>query len=119
MGAPPAVPRLGMSSREAYYPTRSPLVAVNSRPPHLITRERCLQGRVRTKTVKRSSRHVIEKYYNKLGVDFDTNKRVLDEVAVVQSKVSYRGSRAAAVPSSLHREWRGPAHQTRIGSLGG
>ena len=50
---------------------------------------------MRTKTVKRSSRHVIEKYYNKLGVDFDTNKRVLDEVAVVQSKVSVREPRRA------------------------
>lgn len=38
--------------------------------------------------MKRSSRHLIERYYNKLTQDFDTNKRVIDEVAVVQTKAS-------------------------------
>ena len=33
-------------------------------------------GRVRTKTVKRSARHIIEKYYSRLTLDFDINKRV-------------------------------------------
>ena len=46
----------------------------------------CLQGRVRTKTVKRASRQIIEKYYNRLTLDFHTNKRVAEEVAVIQSK---------------------------------
>eukprot|EP00608_Synchroma_pusillum_P006131 CAMPEP_0198428408 /NCGR_PEP_ID=MMETSP1452-20131203/6538_1 /TAXON_ID=1181717 /ORGANISM="Synchroma pusillum, Strain CCMP3072" /LENGTH=125 /DNA_ID=CAMNT_0044148803 /DNA_START=47 /DNA_END=424 /DNA_ORIENTATION=+ len=41
---------------------------------------------VRTKTVKRSARHIIEKYYSKLGLDFHTNKRVVDECAVLPSK---------------------------------
>jgi ribosomal protein S17E len=45
-----------------------------------------MQGRVRTKTVKRASRVLIEKYYQKLTLDFDTNKRICDEVAVIQSK---------------------------------
>jgi ribosomal protein S17E len=45
-----------------------------------------LQGRVRTKTVKRSARAVVERYYSKLTLDFDTNKRVTDEVTVVPSK---------------------------------
>jgi small subunit ribosomal protein S17e len=49
--------------------------------PHL-----SLQGRVRTKTVKRSARVIVERYYPKLTLDFDTNKRVTDEVAVVPSK---------------------------------
>ncbi len=44
------------------------------------------QGRVRTKTVKRSARAIVEKYYGKLTLDFDTNKRVTDEVALVPSK---------------------------------
>ncbi len=44
------------------------------------------QGRVRTKTVKRSARQIVEKYYGKLTLDFDTNKRVTDEVALVPSK---------------------------------
>ncbi|KAK1925369.1 ribosomal protein S17e [Papiliotrema laurentii] len=43
-------------------------------------------GRVRTKTVKRASRVLIEKYYPRLTLDFHTNKRLLDEVASVPSK---------------------------------
>ncbi|TFK21014.1 40S ribosomal protein S17 [Coprinopsis marcescibilis] len=43
-------------------------------------------GRVRTKTVKRASRVLIEKYYPRLTLDFHTNKRIVDEVAVVPSK---------------------------------
>ena len=43
-------------------------------------------GRVRTKTVKRSARQIVEKYYQQLTMDFDTNKRVVDEVAEIPSK---------------------------------
>lgn len=43
-------------------------------------------GRVRTKTVKKASRVIIEKYYNRLTLDFDTNKRISEEVAIIQSK---------------------------------
>jgi len=43
-------------------------------------------GRVRTKTVKKASRVIIEKYYTKLTLDFHTNKRILEEVALIPSK---------------------------------
>jgi small subunit ribosomal protein S17e len=43
-------------------------------------------GRVRTKTVKRASRAIIEKYYGKLTKDFHVNKRIIDDIAVIQSK---------------------------------
>jgi len=44
------------------------------------------QGRVRTKTVKRSARLIVERYYAKLTMDFHVNKRVCDEVSVTPSK---------------------------------
>merc|ERR1711892_1336183 len=43
-------------------------------------------GRVRTKTVKRASRAIIEKYYGKLTKDFHFNKRIIDDVTIIQSK---------------------------------
>jgi len=43
-------------------------------------------GRVRTKTVKKSSRQVIERYYSRMTLDFHTNKKVLEEVALIPSK---------------------------------
>ncbi|KAL9227725.1 hypothetical protein vseg_003379 [Gypsophila vaccaria] len=43
-------------------------------------------GRVRTKTVKNNARQVIEKYYPKMTLDFHTNKKVLEEVAIIPSK---------------------------------
>ena len=41
---------------------------------------------MRTKTVKKASRVLVEKYYSKLTLDFDTNKRVAEDVAVIQTK---------------------------------
>merc|ERR1712147_104191 len=43
-------------------------------------------GRVKTKTIKRASRAIIEKYYGKMTKDFHTNKRIIDDVAIIQSK---------------------------------
>ena len=36
--------------------------------------------------MKRASRKIVEAYYSKLTLDFHTNKRLIDEVAEVQTK---------------------------------
>merc|ERR1719329_542608 len=43
-------------------------------------------GRVRTKTVKRAARTLIENYYNKMTNDFHLNKKILDDCAHVPTK---------------------------------
>ncbi|KAH8872357.1 40S ribosomal protein [Schistosoma japonicum] len=43
-------------------------------------------GRVRTKTVKKASRFIIERFYSKLTRDFHTNKRVCEDIACIGSK---------------------------------
>merc|ERR1712121_516120 len=43
-------------------------------------------GRVRTKTVKKAAKVIIEKYYTKLTLDFDTNKKIIEEIALIPSK---------------------------------
>jgi small subunit ribosomal protein S17e len=64
-------------------------------------------GRVRTKTVKKASRVIIEKYYNRLTLDFDTNKRVAEEVAIIQSK-RLRNKIAGFTTHLMKRIQRGP-----------
>merc|ERR1711990_1026799 len=60
-----------------------------------------------TKTVKKSARKIIEKYYSRLTLDFQTNKRICDEVAVVPSK-RMRNKIAGFVTHLMKRIARGP-----------
>ena len=43
-------------------------------------------GRVRTKTVKRAAKVLIEKYYSKMTSDFHINKKILSEVGTIPTK---------------------------------
>merc|ERR1712150_71073 len=64
-------------------------------------------GRVSTKTVKRASRALIEKYYGKLTKDFHTNKRILDDVSVIQTK-RLRNKIAGYTTHLMKRIGKGP-----------
>jgi ribosomal protein S17E len=57
-----------------------------SLPEHPSSQQSAKMGRVRTKTVKRSAKVIIERYYPKLTLDFETNKRICDEIAIIASK---------------------------------
>jgi len=62
---------------------------------------------VRTKTVKKSAKVIIEKYYPRLTLDFQVNKRVCSEVAVVPSK-KMRNKIAGFITHLMKRIKRGP-----------
>ncbi|EGC32575.1 hypothetical protein DICPUDRAFT_81609 [Dictyostelium purpureum] len=64
-------------------------------------------GRVRTKTIKRASKLLIEKYYPRLTNDFDTNKRTCDKVAKIPSK-RLRNKIAGFVTHLMRRIEKGP-----------
>eukprot|EP00939_MAST-03C_sp_MAST-3C-sp1_P000974 g974.t1 len=64
-------------------------------------------GRVRTKTVKNNSRKIVEKYYGRLTLDFQTNKKICDEIAVIPSK-RMRNKIAGFVTHLMKRIQRGP-----------
>jgi small subunit ribosomal protein S17e len=71
------------------------------------------KGRVRTKTIKRSARQIVEKYYPRLTLDFDTNKRITDEVAVLPSK-RLRNKIAGYVTHLMKRMQQGPVRGISI-----
>jgi ribosomal protein S17E len=60
-------------------------------------------GRIRTKTVKKAARVIIEKYYTKLNLDVHTNKRIIEKVALnpskaLRNKVGHWRSRGGECP---------------------
>eukprot|EP00178_Gracilaria_changii_P013072 TRINITY_DN3682_c0_g1_i1.p1 TRINITY_DN3682_c0_g1~~TRINITY_DN3682_c0_g1_i1.p1 ORF type:complete len:135 (-),score=28.79 TRINITY_DN3682_c0_g1_i1:30-434(-) len=64
-------------------------------------------GRVRTKTVKRAARKLVEKHYADMTFDFHINKKILDEVALVQSK-RLRNKIAGYATHLMKRLQKGP-----------
>jgi small subunit ribosomal protein S17e len=64
-------------------------------------------GRVRTKTVKRAAKVLLEKHYQKLTNDFHINKRILSEVAKVPTK-RLRNKIAGFATHLVKRIQRGP-----------
>jgi len=64
-------------------------------------------GRVRTKTVKKAAKIIVEKYYTKLTLDFQTNKRICAEVAIIPSK-RLRNKIAGFVTHLMTRISQGP-----------
>jgi len=64
-------------------------------------------GRVRTKTVKKAAKLIVEKYYPKLTVDFQVNKKITEEVAIIPSK-RLRNKIAGYVTHLMTRISKGP-----------
>merc|ERR1711992_100027 len=70
-------------------------------------------GRVRSKTVKKASRRIIEKYYMMLTLDFHTNKRVIEEIAIIPTK-RLRNQIAGFITHLMKRIRAGPVRGISI-----
>ena len=64
-------------------------------------------GGVKNDTIKKAAKVIIEKYYSRLTTDFQTNKRICDEVAVISSK-KMRNEIAGYVTRLMKRIQEGP-----------
>merc|ERR1711972_966115 len=64
-------------------------------------------GRVRTKTVKKAARVIVERYYGKLTLDFQMNKKIAEEVATIPSK-RMRNKIAGYATHLMKRIQKGP-----------
>lgn len=57
--------------------------------------------------MKKASRQIVENYYSRLTLDFATNKRLVDEIAVIQSK-RLRNKISGFTTHLMKRIQRGP-----------
>jgi len=53
--------------------------------------------------IKRISTELLEKHPNKFGVEFDSNKKAINELAIVRSKV-LRNEIAGYITARLHKQ---------------
>jgi len=53
--------------------------------------------------IKRISTELLERYPDRFGIDFDENKKLIKEIAIVRSKI-LRNKIAGYITSRLHRE---------------
>merc|ERR1712110_1099848 len=70
-------------------------------------------GRVRTKTVKKASRRIIEKYYTRLGLDFYINARIVKQVAIIPTK-RLQNQIAGFITHTMKRIQKGPVRGISI-----
>ena len=64
-------------------------------------------GRVTNKPIKNAAKEIIEKHYERCTKDFQTNKRLVDEVAVISSK-KVRNQIAGYITRLMKRLENGP-----------
>merc|ERR1712037_429210 len=91
-------------------PFLSPISIVQQKSGSKVT---LAMGRVRTKTVKKASRRIIEKYYMMLNLDFHTNKRVIEEIAIIPTK-RLRNQIAGFITHLMKRIRAGPVRGISI-----
>jgi small subunit ribosomal protein S17e len=94
-------------------PAPAPTAPSRRAPAHARSSARRYSQGVRTKTIKKSARNIIEKYYQRLTLDFHTNKRVVDEVAILPSK-RMRNKIAGFVTHLMKRIQRGPVRNISL-----
>merc|ERR1739847_187263 len=70
-------------------------------------------GRVRTKTVKKASRRIIEKYYTRLTLDYYTNSRIVSDIAAIPTR-RLRNQIAGFITHTMKRIQKGPVRGISI-----